>query len=191
MIQLEEILNLMNDEFTQQNQEILVRMVDDYLYQLRRTLLQQPAEMTRDILLSEYNYLHRAGLKSSRTYGLNITDGDIVYADFGRAYLSEMGFQHFALVLRVFNGKALVIPMTSNMETYHHAYDELINPEGLRHLFKIGKQKGCYKYSVLYLNDAKFINTARIINIKGHIQTDSILYKKIVNRLVEIIQLGQ
>lgn len=180
----------MNDQFNEKELTILKRIIEDYTYGLKQDLLEENPSVARNILLSEYNYKTRGNLKSCKLYGMTIEEGDIVYVDYGKAYTLEMGYQHFGVVIRVFNAKALIIPMTSNMEAYHNAYDEMINPEGLTHLMKIGKQQGCFKYSVLYLNDAKFINTARIINIKGHIDTKSLLFKKIVERLTQIIQLG-
>ena len=82
----------------------------------------------------------------------------------------------------MFNSKALVIPMTSNSEAYYGAYDEKSNPGGSSHLMRLGLVKGLNRHSVLFLNDVKYINTARIIDIKAHINTDSILFKKIYQR---------
>ncbi len=188
-MELSNILNLMNDTFNEKEKEQLKRIIEDYTYGLKEELLNEDPIVARNILLSEYNHKVRSQLKSCKLFGMTIEEGDIVYADFGKAYILEMGYQHFGVVVKVYNAKALIIPMTSNMEAYHNAYDELINPNGLSHLMKIGRQQGCFKYSVLYLNDAKFINTARIINKKGHIDTESLLYKKIVDRLIQIIQL--
>ena len=142
----------------------------------------------RDTLLSEYNYQMRSHLKSSRSFGLNIEAGDICYIDYGRAYISEIGYQHFGLVLKVFCGKAFVLPMTSNENNYSLAYDPVSNPDGLRHLMRLGKVEGLYRYSVLFLNDGKFINTARIIDIKGHIDPQGELFERIRSRFISCLE---
>lgn len=189
-MELANILRLVNCRFNQSEKEMLRRIVINYTNSLQRELLNEDPQLAKNKLVSEFNFETRKNLKSCKVYKMTIQEGDIVYMDYGKAYLLEAGYQHFGIVVRMYNSKALVVPMTSNAEAYNNAYDELINPDGLTHLMKIGRQKGCYKYSVLFLNDAKFVNTARIINIKGHISTESALFKKIRARLVEIIQLG-
>lgn len=127
----------------------------------------------------------RSKLRSCRSLGMMISSGDICYIDFGRAYVTEAGYQHFGLVVTVSSGKALVIPMTSNTVNYELAYDPEDNPEGLKHLMRLGKTEGMYKYSVLFLNDAKFINTARIIDLKSHLDPGSEKFREIISRLFE------
>ncbi|WP_200804765.1 hypothetical protein [Anaerorhabdus furcosa] len=43
------------------------------------------------------------------------------------------------------------------------------------------------KPSVLFLNDCKYINTARIIDIKAHLSTDSPCYRMIKKRIIRLI----
>ena len=42
---------------------------------------------------------------------------------------------------------------------------------------------GMRKPSVLFINDAKWINTARIIDVKAHLDKDSELFKDIKERV--------
>lgn len=119
-------------------------------------------------LISEKNYNARHNIQSSKAMGVQVHVGDICYIDFGQAYLYEAGYQHFGLVLAIVHYKALVIPMTSNPSTYRKAFKE----EG-KYLYPLGYVKGLYKESVLFLNDAKFINTARIIDVKAHLNVNS------------------
>ncbi len=163
----------------------LMEAINDYVAEIKEEYTHMPAKMCRDTLLSEYNYRMRSKLRSCRSFGLTVSPGDICYIDFGRAYVSEAGYQHFGLVITVSSGKALVIPMTSNSTNYAMAYDPVINPDGLRHLMRLGKTEGLYKYSVLFLNDAKFINTARIIDMKSWIDPRSQLFRDITDRLFE------
>ncbi|MBR6958383.1 MAG: hypothetical protein IKH73_08060, partial [Erysipelotrichaceae bacterium] len=127
----------------------LQEAIENYIVNIREEYGNMNAKQARDTLLSEYNYQMRSHLKSSRSFGLNIEAGDICYIDYGRAYISEIGYQHFGLVLKVFCGKAFVLPMTSNENNYSLAYDPVSNPDGLRHLMRLGKVEGLYRYSVL------------------------------------------
>lgn len=133
-------------------------------------------------LISEKNYNSRRKVASSVNIGIDVKPGDICYIDFGLAYLYEAGYQHFGLVLNVSHYKALVIPMTSNPTTYQKSLD----PE-VEYLFPLGSIKGLYKESVLFLNDTKFINTARIIDVKAHIDPSSALFLQIKKRLKKIM----
>ena len=108
-------------------------------------------------ILSEANWLGRGNLMSGEDVGFFVEVGDIVYMDYGQAYLNEMGYQHFGLVMAISEKKALVIPMTSNAKTYANAYDPESNPEGKKNLFPLpGIIDGLCKKSVLFLNDALF-----------------------------------
>ncbi len=133
-------------------------------------------------LVSEKNYTTRRNIASSKSLGLTIEVGDICYTDFGQAYLYEAGYQHFGLVIAIVHFKALIIPMTSNAKTYKKSMTE----EGT-YLFPLGTIEGLYKESVLFLNDAKFINTARIIDVKAHIPTSSSLFIEIKKRFKSLI----
>ena len=163
----------------------LMSAINDYISEIKEEYTHMPAKVCRDTLLSEYNYRMRSKLRSCRCFGLTAHPGDICYIDFGRAYVTEAGYQHFGLVITVSSGKALVIPMTSNTVNYNLAYDPQENPDGLKHLMKLGKTEGLNKYSVLFLNDAKFINTARIIDVKSKLDPQGEQFRKIVGRLFE------
>lgn len=134
-------------------------------------------------MISEENYRERYQAKGCEELGVWVKPGDICYIDFGLGYLNEAGFQHFGLVMKIINNKAVVIPMTSNEKTYHEA----IKANGKSHLMAIGKIKGMNKNSVLFLNDFKSINTARIIDVKAHIPVDSKLFIQIKNRAIKLL----
>ncbi len=129
-------------------------------------------------LVSEKNYNVRRMAKSSKALGLQIYPGDICYIDFGQAYLYEAGYQHFGLVVSIVHYKALVIPMTSNPQTYQKAFSK----DG-SYLYPLGKVEGLNRRSVLFMNDAKFINTARIIDVKAHIDVHSRKFLEIKEKL--------
>lgn len=138
-------------------------------------------------LVSEANWLVRKEARSCIQLGVKIKVGDICYIDFGQAYLNEAGFQHFGVILSFCNGKAFIVPMTSNPTTYRLAYDPEACPQGRRHLMRIGLIDGMKKESVLFLNDCKYINTARIIEVKANIPENSALFREIVKRVKDCL----
>lgn len=97
-------------------------------------------------------------------------------------HTSEIGYQHFGLIITIFHNKAFVVPMSGNHAAYLQAYSKE-NPKGKRHLMRLGKIKGMNKESVLFINDAKWINTARIIDVKAHLRRDSELFCEIKDRV--------
>ena len=99
--------------------------------------------------------------------------GDICFTDFGLAYLSEVGYQHFGLVLAMKHGKIFVVPMSGNSSAYHKAYDPVLRAGN--------------KSSVLFLNDAKWINSARVIDVKAHIDPNSYLFDKIKKCVLQMM----
>lgn len=137
-------------------------------------------------LVSDQNLRDRRNAKSCEDLGVRIRVGDICYVDFGDAYINEIGYQHFAIIIAIYHNKAFVIPMSGNEERYAKAYHEK-NMAGKKHLMQLGKIKGMNKKSVLFLNDAKFINTARIIDVKAHLKKESPLFREIVDRFKKCI----
>lgn len=108
--------------------------------------------------------------------------GDICEVDFGDNYINESGFQHLAIILQIVNKKAFVVPLTSNSRANHQA---IFNER--RHLMYVGKVNGLNKESSLFLNDARYISVQRIISIKGNIDKESALFKRIKMKVVEMI----
>ena len=160
---------------------------DEYIEcrkEVYRTVM--PANL-KNSLISEANWFIRCKCESADDLGVTVKEGDICYMDFGQAYLNEMGFQHFGLVMSLCRRKALVVPMTSNPVQYKHAYDPVENPRGRKHLMRIGQIEGLNKPSVLFLNDMKFVTTARVIDVKAHISTESALFAQIQERLLHIL----
>ncbi len=160
----------------------------DYMAIKKEWMSTSDEKLLEACMLSEANWLIRSRHDSCLSFGIEVKKGDIAYIDFGQAYLHEAGFQHFGLVMNVWQNKALVIPMTSNKQQYYSAYDPIDNPTGKSHLMRIGKIEGLTKPSVLFLNDSKYINSARIIDVKAHIIPSSPLFKQIMKRLLK--QLG-
>lgn len=139
-------------------------------------------------LISEANRHERSSLYSCEDVGIAVRVGDICFIDFGAdAYQCEIGFQHFGIIMKMFHGKAFVIPMSGNPSAFQQAYDRYENPNGKKHLMRLGLLPGLRKPSTLFLNDYKFINTARIIDIKAHVSKDSALFAEIYQRMQQVI----
>lgn len=133
-------------------------------------------------LVSDQNLRERRHTHNCAELGVDIRVGDICYIDFGEAYINEIGYQHFGLITTIFHNKAFVVPMSGNHSAYMQAYSKE-NPKGKRHLMRLGKVPGMNKVSVLFINDAKWINTARIIDVKAHLRKDSALFQEIKERV--------
>lgn len=138
-------------------------------------------------MISEQNFRDWSRCYSCMERGIRVEEGDVCFLDFGDAFINEAGFQHFGVIMRIIHGKALVIPMSSNAATYAQAYQEKTGC-GKKHLMQIGLIPGLVRESVLFMNDAKFINTARIIEVKAHIDTESELFLNIKTRLLHFLE---
>lgn len=161
----------------------LNEIVDYYLQEKNEDLKSMDKRQLSRLLISKLNYEVRNDYKSSELLGFKVRIGDICYIDFGRAYISEAGFQHFGIIIGYCNSKALVVPMSSNYSMYQQSYCEKKYPNGKKHLYRLPSLCGLHKKSVLFLNDIKFINTARVIEVKGHINPKTSLFKDILLRV--------
>ena len=160
---------------------------DNYIHYRTSVYEAMDPEHMRRNLISEANWMVRSRCVSGEELGIRVKKGDICFVDFGQVYLNESGYQHFALVMALSHKKACVIPMTSNAVTYSRAYDAKDNPLGNDNLMRLGQLKGLRKPSVLFLNDVRFVNTARIIEVIGNISPRSKLFKDVQERLREVL----
>jgi len=180
--QINSYIKLLTSDLCSKELEALILKWLNYEY---RKLKKLPRHRVSQILLSRFNYNYRREFKSSELVKIKVEVGDICYIDFGETYITEAGFQHFGLVLNLYNSKAFVLPMTSNNSMYLQSYSPTSYPCGKKHLFRLGSVAGLSKPSVLFLNDGKYLNTARIINVIGHLDTRSEVFKQIKLQLAE------
>lgn len=158
-------------------------LIQDYLDYLEEKLKNMHPKQAAKVLISKFNYELRHDYKSSELVGFKVRVGDVCYADFGEAYINEAGFQHFCIVIGYHNSKAVVLPMSSNFTMYQQSYCPKTFPNGKRHLYRLPESLSLLsKRSVLFLNDLKCINTARIIEVKGNIGPNSLLFNDILER---------
>ena len=174
------LLNTLIDA-TQEESEYDPNIIEETIDQFQNHISKLNSKEAAKILLSTQNYIQRSMLKIHETFEVNV--GDVCYIDFGQAYLNESGFQHFGIVISKLNGKVFVVPMTSNPYTYAQAYDRIENPTGRKHLMRFGQRNGLNRESVLFINDCKFINPTRIIEIVGHLDINEPFFIKIQKRV--------
>lgn len=159
----------------------------DYMHARKALYAVYMPDMIEKNMLSETNWLIRGRADSGKALGIYVKAGDIAYLDYGQSYLNEMGYQHFGLVMTVCHCKALVIPLSSNAKHYRDAYDPKDNPHGQRNLMRLGRVPGLRKASMLYLNDARYINTARIIKVMAHIPPEGELFRSIQKNMIAMM----
>ena len=104
MISINEDRNkLMNDILTLQQKEL------------------ESCDNLRALYISMLNHHDHHNDHSCTEKGVNIRVGDICYIDFGNAFIEEIGFQHFGLILSLCKNKAYVVPMSGNELAYAQA----------------------------------------------------------------------
>lgn len=139
-------------------------------------------EEVYDYMICKLNYCQRKQYFSSKDLHVRVVVGDICFIDFGNAYINEIGYLHFGLVLSIVHTKAFVVPMSGNQKTYQKAdKDQNI------HTYALPCIEGLNKPSVLFLNDVKWINTARVIDRKAHIDPNGALFQTIKKRIKLLI----
>ncbi|MBK2402120.1 MULTISPECIES: hypothetical protein [unclassified Erysipelothrix] len=159
------------------------RTVEDYLNTYRSYIYLLPPYYIRKECISGLNRMCRQKNWSCESLNLSVSIGDICYMEFGQAFINEAGYQHFGLVMGIFNYKLFVVPMTSNYEIIQQARN--INQLGKRHLYYIGQIPGLNKSSVLFLNDCKYVNSARVISINGRIDPNGPMFKEIRDLIIK------
>lgn len=160
-------------------------LIEETLQDLKKEWKERPQQEMLRQMISTYNYIERSHYSSHPE--LTIRVGDVCFIDYGHAYQHEAGYQHFGLVLKIVNNKAFVVPMTSNDFAYSRAYDLEQNPSGRKHLMRFKQCCGLNRDSVLFLNDCKFINPSRIIEVRGRVDEHSELFRGIQKRVFECL----
>lgn len=162
-------------------------IIEDAFYQERMMVLKLQDKEIFDYMVSKMNFCRRKEL-CSKLLDIDVKKGDLAYIDFGMAYQHEIGYLHFGLVVATNREKVFVVPLSGKYKAYLEAYDEKDNPQGKRHLMRLGFIPGLTKVSVLFLNDAKWINRSRIIEVKAHIDVQEKLFKNVQSRIIEMIR---
>lgn len=135
------------------------------------------SEELRTECISGMNRITRYKTLSCDELGVIVNVGDICFFDYGHAYKNESGFQHLGLVIGVFNYKVCVVPMTSSVKSMVQARN--VSKKGKAHLYFIGKVKGLTEPSTLFLNDFKYVNSGRILEIVTNLKPNDKMFIEI------------
>lgn len=153
--------------------KIFLEDYNDYLSSL-------PNFRQRQECISKMNHFKRSNYWSCEDMQINVRVGDICYTDFGVGYINECSYQHFGLITNIVNHKAYVIPMTSNNKAVEQA-----KKSEKSHLYYIGQPEGLNRETCAFINDGRYINTARIISVNAHIDPSSQEFYDIIDVVVE------
>lgn len=126
-------------------------------------------------LTSLNNYIKRKDRIENDTINANI--GDIGFFDFGQAYQHEIGYQHLGLILSKNANKVFVAPIVSKKNSWIG--------KNQYHLERFNY--GLTQDSLVYLNDVKWINETRFINVIGHINVENPDFMNIKNQALDLI----
>ncbi len=165
------------------SKELILKLEQKWMMYLRAL----PVKAIIRECISGINRLERMRYRSCAQNNVRIRVGDVCFIDFGQVYVHEAGYQHFGVIMALTNHKAFVVPMTSNSMTFDYAVDQSRIEQGKNHLMQIGYVQGLNKKSVCFINDCRFINTARIIDVKGYIPPEGDLFKSIQQRILQCI----
>lgn len=160
-------------------QKNLERLIENFCNQYQKYITDLSCHEKIKELKSGHNRVNRSHMWSSEAMKMTPKIGDICFIDYGHAYLNESGYQHFGLIIGSSNQKILVVPMTSKRDAISQSRN--VVEKGKLHLYYIGHLDGLHKPSTLFLNDFKYLNSARVISINGHLCINSTMFKDIVS----------
>lgn len=110
--------------------------------------------------------------------GTKISIGDIFIANLGSKYKPEIAYTHPVSILEIIKNYVLVIPTTTNTETYASAYHPIANPNGKKQYRRVESKDGFDKDCSLILSNILTISKGRLLDKKGCI-LDQKLYDEI------------
>lgn len=112
--------------------QICKEELDKYLENFKEHMLSKSVYDMTSLLIAEQDWMRR--YKNTKTFPDSLV-GRILKVDFGKAYLCENGFIHYAICISEFQGKYCVIPMTTSNDEIKIAYHPQFRPSGERRLY--------------------------------------------------------
>lgn len=145
---------------------------EEYQKQEKMQLKKLSTGEAMDYIKSHLNFFERKEEVIYRNEEIKI--GDICYIDYGINYKQECGYFHMGLIIDIKQYEYLILPMTSNVKAFEKAvFWKKSNLLPLPHVDHIEKN------TTIFLNDARFINSARIIMKVSNIEKNSAEFKHI------------
>lgn len=152
-----------------------------YLQNFQEYAMRLSVYEAASLLIAEQDWIKRGA--TNKTFEEDLI-GKVLKVDFGKTYLHENGFIHYAVCISECNGKYCVIPTTTANDEIKAAYHPEFRPNGEKRLYLLKKSEGSIKDCALYINDMKFISTGRIIGVGNKISDTA--YNDITNLACEI-----
>lgn len=137
-------------------------------------------------ILSALNH-YTANKHTGFDYSVSYRVGDVCWIEFGDNLTPEMALNHMGIIFRKENNQTyFVLPITTpkNSNSLHrNAYHPIINPSGNKRFRRLLQSECTFLAhdSLVKCMEPKLISVKRIISKVGIIQTNSELYKDIVN----------
>ena len=156
--------------------------LEKYLNNFREFMLNQSVYDMTSLLIAEQDWLKRHS--KQQVFSENLV-GKILRVDFGKTYLCENGFVHYAICIAENQGKYCVIPMTTANDEIKMAYHPQFRQTGEKRLYLLKKSDGNSKDAALYINDLKFISSGRIIKVGNKIADEA--YNNIIDLVCEVV----
>lgn len=156
--------------------------LEKYLNNFREFMLNQSVYDMTSLLIAEQDWIKRHS--KQQVFSENLV-GKILRVDFGKTYLCENGFVHYALCIAENQGKYCVIPMTTANDEIKMAYHPKFRQTGEKRLYLLKKSDGNSKDAALYINDLKFISSGRIIKVSNKIADEA--YNNIIDLVCEVV----
>lgn len=156
--------------------------LEKYLNNFREFMLNQSVYDMTSLLIAEQDWLKRHS--KQQVFSENLV-GKILRVDFGKTYLCENGFVHYAICIAENQGKYCVIPMTTANDEIKMAYHPQFRQTGEKRLYLLKKSDGISKDAALYINDLKFISSGRIIKVGNKIADEA--YNNIIDLVCEVV----
>ena len=157
--------------------------IEKYITNLREFLLAQKVYEAASILIAEQDWIKRKN--SQNKFPIPLV-GFMLKIDFGKTYIGECGYIHYALCIAQSESKYLVIPSTTHDDIIKVAYHPIYRTTVGKSIYLLKKNEAKNtKDCALYMNDMRFISSGRIIKKCNKIESEA--YDKIVNAACEVI----
>ena len=82
------------------------QLIDEILMMQKEEL--EHCKNLRALYISMVNHLNNHEMHNCNERGVDIRVGDVCYIDFGNAFIEEIGFQHFGIIMSICRNNCLL-----------------------------------------------------------------------------------
>lgn len=170
-----------NKQSLAKNNDTCKNEIEKYLDNFKEYLLSLNVYDCASLLIAEQDWIKRHDKDNEIE---ELCTGRLVLADFGKTYIDENGYIHYALCISRCEDKYLIIPLTTANKEIKMAYHPIYRQDGNKRLYLLKKEDGNKKDAALYINDARYISKNRIIKVFNKI--NNVAYINVVNHLCSL-----